>query len=226
MTSLANQISDAGYADRIISERMLARLVEGSPASRYGLVNRALKDGSLIRLRRGIYTLSPKWRRTPPHPYAIAQAIVPGSYVSLETALSHHGWIPEAVYQTASITPGRKSLDLVHELYGQFSFRPLAINAFEFLRGVDREVLDGQATLIASPLRALFDLIAYRKEEWRGIDVLTSSLRLDPERLEKVPKKEITHLKNVYKQKRVREFINAFEIGVTLPCRKKKAAKQ
>jgi len=226
MTSLASQISDAGYADRIISDRQLSRLVEGSSASRYGLVNRALKGGSLIRLKRGLYTLSPKWRRSPPHPYAIAQAILPGSYVTFETALSHHGWIPEAVYQTASVTPGRKSLDVEHDLYGRFSFRPLAINAFEFLRGVEREVVDGQATFVASPFRALFDLIAYRKEEWRGIDALISNLRLDAEHLEKVRRKDIARFKTVYKQKRVLEFIAAFENSMVDLTSKKATARK
>lgn len=226
MAGLVKQIADAGYADRILSERQLSRIVEGSAASRYGLVNRALKDGSLIRLKRGLYVLSPKWRRSSPHPFAIAQAILPGSFISLETALSHHGWVPEAVYQTASIAPGRKSLNVEHDLYGRFSFSPLAINNFEFLRSVEREVFDGQTTLVASPLRALFDLIAYRKEEWRGLDVLASSLRLDAEQLKKARRKDIAALKKVYKQKRVNEFIEAFADAMTNSSSRKRTAAQ
>lgn len=226
MTNLAAQIAKAGYADRILSERQLARIAEGSDASRYGLVNRALKGGSLIRLRRGLYALSPQWRRSNLHPFAIAQAIMPGSYVSLESALSHHGWIPEAVYQTASITPGLKSLDVDHELYGRFSFRPLTVNTFEFLRGVERKGFDGQATLVASPLRALFDLIAYRKDEWRGIEMLMSGLRLDAGQLEKVRRKDIAALKTVYKQKRANEFIEAFSAAMMNSSPRKRSAGQ
>lgn len=214
MTRLATQIADAGHADRILTERQLTRIVKGSDASRYGLVNRALKDGSLIRLKRSLYVLSPQWRSSNVHPFAVAQAIMPGSYVSLETALSHHGWIPEAVHQTANITPGRKSFSVDHDLYGRFTFHPLALNSFEFLRSVERIVLGKQTTLVASPLRALFDLIAYRKEEWRGLDELTDSLRLDAVQLGKVKQKDVAALKPIYKQKRVNECISAFAEAV------------
>src|SRR3546814_18363937 len=47
MSSLAQQITAAGLADHILSERQLGRLLGGGDARRYGFVNRALKDGSL-----------------------------------------------------------------------------------------------------------------------------------------------------------------------------------
>lgn len=93
MSSLVDQISAAGLADRFLNDRQLAELLGGSDARRYGLVNRALKDGSLIRLKRGCYVLARRYRRYPVHPFAVAQNLVPGSYISFETALSFHGWI-------------------------------------------------------------------------------------------------------------------------------------
>ena len=56
---------------------------------RYHLVHRAIKAGELLRLRRGSYLLAESFRDYPIHPFALAQAFVPGSYVSYETALAH-----------------------------------------------------------------------------------------------------------------------------------------
>src|SRR3546814_9646973 len=63
---------------------------------------------------------------------------MPGSYVSFESALAHHGWIPEAVFVTAGVTPGRKTLRFETTDFGTFSFHPLAIADYQFLAGVDR----------------------------------------------------------------------------------------
>lgn len=73
MSSLVDQISAAGLADRFLNHRQLAELLGGSGARRYGLVNRALKDGSLIRLKRGCYVLARRYRRDPVHPFAGAE---------------------------------------------------------------------------------------------------------------------------------------------------------
>ena len=109
MKSLTEKIIDSGQANRVLNDARLKRLLGASDASRYGLVNRALKVGELHRVKRGVYVLDNKYRDYPLHPFALAQMLEPGSYVSLETALAHHGWIPEAVYTTASISFGTKS---------------------------------------------------------------------------------------------------------------------
>ena len=70
----------------------------GSEDSRYGLVKRALASGEIIRIRRGLYCLAPKYQKKGINLYALAQLVYGPSYVSLESALSWHGWIPEAVH--------------------------------------------------------------------------------------------------------------------------------
>src|SRR3546814_18098502 len=97
MSALAHQLSTTGIANRVFSERQLGEFLGGSDARRYGVVNRALRDGSLIRLKRGAYVLGQRYRRNSIHPFAIAQGLVAGSYISFESALASHGWIPEAV---------------------------------------------------------------------------------------------------------------------------------
>jgi hypothetical protein len=64
-------MSATGLAGRIFNERQLAELLGGSDARRYGLVNRALRDGSLIRVKRGTYVLGEEQRSDPIHPFAL-----------------------------------------------------------------------------------------------------------------------------------------------------------
>ncbi len=216
MQSLTEKIIDSNQANRVLNDMQLRRMLGLSDASRYGLVNRALKAGELHRLKRGLYVLDSKYRDYPLHPFTLAQLLISGSYVSLETALAHHGWIPEAVYTTASITPGTKSKQYEHEEFGSFMFSPLAIEKGYFLELVLRQQVDEQAMLIAKPFRALMDLICYRKKEWQGIDWLVEGMRIDYEYLRTINSSEIRTLKLVYKQKRVKLFLDQLsrELGV------------
>jgi hypothetical protein len=208
--SLTEHLLEQGLADRVLSERQLDRAVGGPAARRYGLVNRALKAHELIRIRRGLYVLEPRYRTEAPHPFAIAQALAPGSYVSFETALAHHGWIPEATRVTANVVPGRKSSAYEHGTLGSFTFHPLALDPERFLELIEREQLAAQTALIAHPIRALMDLVCLRKLSWQGLRWLTQGMRIDLENLRSVTHEQIDILTGVYKQKRPRQFLSAF----------------
>ena len=215
MQTLTEQLIDRGFNNRVIVDSQLARLTTGTPQRRHSLVNRAMKAGELLRLRRGTYLLAEKYRDYTAHPFTLAQGYVPGSYVSFETALAHHGWIPEAVYTTASVTPGRKSYAYDHPQLGSFSFHPLATHAGYFLELVNREQINKQTMLVARPIRALMDLVCLRKAEWQGMKWLQESLRIDDEHLRKITSADIRTLKLVYKHKRVKDFLESLarELG-------------
>jgi hypothetical protein len=203
-------------ADRVISDAQLARLVEGTDQRRYHLANRAIKAGELIRLRRGLYVLDKQFRDSPSHPFSLAQKIEPGSYVSLESALAYHGWIPEAVYTTTSVLPGRKFKEYEHEQFGSFTFSPLAVNPGCFLDLVQRLQLDKQVFLLASPVRALMDLVSLKKIDWQGMSWIEDSMRIDSEVWLGVTSAELRELKEVYQHKRARHFIERLEIALGL----------
>ncbi len=207
MTPLARQIITEGRGDRVLTDRQLARLIGGSDQSRYGLVNRALKAGELLRVKRGLYVLANELRGAPVHPFVVAQQIMPGSYVTAETALAFHGWIPEAVRSALSATATGKSVTYGHERLGSFEFRRMTVRPGYFLEAVSREVLKGQVALVARPMRALMDLVYLRKLPWQGLGFLLEGLRIDEEYLMRTTSAEITPMREVYKGKREREFI-------------------
>jgi len=214
MTTLISLITRAGYTNRILNDRQLARIIGGSDDRRYGQVKRALKSGDLIRIKRGHYVLAESCRTHPVHPFALAQTLVVGSYVSMETALAFHGWIPEAVFTTVSVTPGRKSKDVQHETFGQFEFRPLALHTSGFLSGVERHILSLQPSIVASPLRALMDIVAYRKKDWAGISWIESGLRIERSSLLQLRRRDFQALVDVYKHKAASNFLVELEAAV------------
>lgn len=214
MNTLVSLVMGAGYANRILNDRQLVRILGGSDDRRYGQVKRALKSGDLIRVKRGYYALSESHRTNPVHPYALAQALVAGSYISMETALAFHGWIPEAVYTIVSVTPGRKSQQVDHEHFGRFEFNPLALHKSGFLSGVERQVLSGQPALIASPSRALMDIVAYRKQNWAGMSWVEKGLRIERSNLLKLSGADFETLETVYKHKTANKFLTDFKAAI------------
>lgn len=211
MDSIVTRLREAKYTNRIFDERQLGEVLGGSDARRYGLTNRALKRGELLRIKRGLYSLGPAYRSDIIHPFAAAQALVPSSYISYETALSYHGWIPEGVYTTSSVTPHSKSLHYDNSTLGDFTFHPLATCDYQFLVAVDRVKFGELTAFVASPLRALADLAAARKWQWQGINWLMSALRLDVEHLEALTTEDLPRLFPVYKHKAVQRFLEAFQ---------------
>ena len=78
-----------------------------SKGSRKLLAHRTVVAKEVTRLKPGLFVLGREYRRTEPHPYVIAAMLHSPSHVSMESALAHHGLIPETVQQVSSITAAR-----------------------------------------------------------------------------------------------------------------------
>jgi hypothetical protein len=214
MNTLATQIAGSSLADRIFHEAQIGELLGGSDARRYAMVHRAVKDGSLIRLKRATFMLGRRSRSDAVHPFAAAQALLPGSYISFETALAYHGWIPEAVVSTASVSQGRKTITQDTPVLGHFTFHPLALREYQFLTSVDREKFGKLTAFVAQPLRALMDLVALRKEQWSGLGWLITGMRIDEDRLLSLKRKNFSALRPVYKHKAANAFLHSLEDAI------------
>ncbi len=116
-------------------------------------LSRWVASGRLIQLRRGLYALAPPYAGTAPSVLALASRIRVPSYVSLQSALSYHGIIPESVPVVTSVTtnrPGRFETRL-----GGFLYRHLKRDLFWGYREVDVDA--GQKAFVATPEKALLD---------------------------------------------------------------------
>jgi hypothetical protein len=167
---LRTQISSDVFTDTEV-----AMILSGTPARRYALIKRALARGDLLQLRRGVYCFGSEYQRQAPNLFELAQKIYGPSYISLESALSFHGWIPEATYTTTSVC-SKRSKDFDTPL-GLFSFT--RIPGCNML-GVQR-LTDGPAVmLMADPSKALIDYIYVNKLGAHSLHEVASSLRIEP----------------------------------------------
>lgn len=117
-------------------------------------LSRWTADGVVVQLRRGVYALGDRFRRSEPHPFEVSNVLVPGSYVSLETVLADHGLIPEAVFVTTAVTTGRTGSRKTP--FGTFVYQHVKDSLFWGYRRLD--LGGGRHAYVATPEKALLDL--------------------------------------------------------------------
>ena len=188
----------------VFSVHDLAVLEPSSDNIRHALVKRAVADGDFIIIRRGLYVLSPVYRKLDINVYSVAQQVYGPSYISLETALSVHGWIPEGVRDIVSVT---SRLPKVFDTpVGLFSY--IRIPQKTLYAGVRRITNDaGMTWLIASPLKALADYVYCRRLDWTSVDPLIKSLRIEDNQLAELLQSDFDELDGNYASIRVRRFL-------------------
>ena len=192
----------------VFTQPEVAVAVEGSEFSRHGLVKRALARGEILNIRRGLYCLAPKYQKKTVSVYALAQRIYGPSYISLEAALSYHGWIPETVYTCTCASFGNAKE--FNTPLGIFSYQRIPQKTF--YAGVDRCVdPDGNVFFMASPAKALADYVYVHKPDWTCIDEAAASLRIEPEDLATAAPEQIVLLTENYSNKRVRRFLASWK---------------
>jgi hypothetical protein len=153
------------------------------PADVRRQLSRWVRGGRLLQLRRGLYALARPFRKVAPHPFLVANRLVRGSYVSLQSALAYHGLIPEHVPVTTSVTTGRPQLR--ENPLGSFEYHHVRK---ELLTGYRLERLgDGQEALVATPAKALADLVGLVP----GADARAYLSELRLQGLDKVDPKEL-----------------------------------
>ena len=114
------------------------------------------KNGYIIRLKRGLYVVNPEYTGKRLSNELIANHLYAPSYVSMSTALRYYGLIPEAVYVNQSMTV--KHSRSFQTPIGNYDYKCISREAFAV--GVRTEHVADYAFLIASPEKALCDLIA------------------------------------------------------------------
>lgn len=191
----------------------LARWVGGTSNRQFALLKRALKAGEVIRIHRGLYCLAPKYLRIKPDPLVFAQQIHGPSYISLETALSYHGWIPEAVYAITSASMDRSrefETPLGHFSYTRIPQKVLYTEVTRIEKQDGRSESGfhpGASFLIASPLKALADYVYAHRLDWASAGPVIESLRVGENSLASLDLETVEHLIDNYSSRRVLRFL-------------------
>jgi len=156
------------------SPQELSDIFAVSRTAAASFISSNLKSGLFIKLKANCYIL----KDSQPSFYFLANKLYQPSYISLETALSFYGIIPETVYTLTSLTtkPTREFMTQK----GVFSYQKIKKSVF---MGYLPLKIENNLVYFASPEKALADYLYF-------VDLKKTSLseRLD---LKKVNKKEL-----------------------------------
>ncbi|WOC53101.1 Transcriptional regulator, AbiEi antitoxin, Type IV TA system (plasmid) [Bergeyella porcorum] len=88
------------FSDHIISHQVLLSLLKGYKRPN-DKISEMMKQGELISLKKGYYIFN---QEISPERFSIANALYGPSYISMESAFSFYGMIPEQVFSISSAT--------------------------------------------------------------------------------------------------------------------------
>jgi len=181
------------YAEEPLPQQILMELLSEYKRP-HDKINELVKKGELTPVKRGLYIPGPNLRIAKPESFLIANHLWGPSYISLETALSFWGLIPERVYETISITI--KKARAYSSPAGRFTY--IHTSAPYYCFGIKSVPLtQKQVVMIASPEKALCDKIVmttgvFLRSTKQTLEFLIEDLRIDEEMLQKLNVKEIS----------------------------------
>ena len=167
-----------------------------------------LRQGVIIRVKKGLYVFGDKFRRYPYSKELLANLVYGPSYVSLDYALAYYGLIPERVEALTSVTPNRPRR--FSTPVGLFVYRRIPAGAYE--AGMARmEMEHDQAFLIATPEKALADkIVSVRGPRIASIgemsQFLEEDLRIDPGAIRSLSAERIDEFAGRYRSLRLRRL--------------------
>jgi hypothetical protein len=154
---------------------LLGSLFSGYKSPRNKIANLEI-EGKLIRLKRGLYVVSPDLSGKLLSTELIANHMYGPSYISMESALRYYGLIPESVHIIRSMTTKRSRV--FENSISRFDYITCSEEYYPI--GINQKIGDDYSFLIASSEKALCDLIAYTPEvRPRFINALLSYLEED-----------------------------------------------
>lgn len=143
-----------------------------------------LKNGHIVRIKKGLYVWGDAWRKRPVQKEILANLIYGPSIVSSDWALSEYGIIPEHVTIVTSTGPKPpKDFETPLGLF-RYTHVPLQYHA----HGMERKDVYGTGYLMASPERSLSDRLLempglYRPTLHELETLLLEELRIDDDSL-------------------------------------------
>ncbi|CAM3972821.1 type IV toxin-antitoxin system AbiEi family antitoxin domain-containing protein [Arcobacter cloacae] len=156
----------------IFSHEMIYSLLEKSISNVNEKISNLVKNGELVRLKKGFYTFSKLYQTKPINLISVANTLYSPSYVSFDYALSYYEMIPERVSEVTSATS--KNEKLFDTPIGRFSYKKVSLQAYSL--GIDwiYDDIEG-GRFIATAEKALCDKIKYD----RGIGTLTQTSMIE-----------------------------------------------
>lgn len=180
------------HADQPLPHQLLMSWLKGYKRPNDKIL-RLKEQGVLEPLKKGLYIAGPSISETKPDFFLVANHLLGPSYVSVETALSFYGLIPERVYETASMTT--KASRSFKTTLGAFTYTRLPLPYYSF--GLDMlRLSSNKYAIVASPEKALCDKIVTTsglvlRSVRNAYDCLVDDMRIDESALKDLNTKAI-----------------------------------
>jgi len=177
--NFSNIVKD--YADVPLNRHLMLKILKGyrRPNDK---ISELIQSGELIALKKGMYIPGKMTELLSPEPFLIANHLWGPSYISLESALSYWGMIPERVVEITSVTI--KTSKKYRTPLGRFTYRHIASPYYAF--GIQSIALSrNQVAMVASPEKAICDKIistsgVVLRSSAQVNSFLIEDLRIDP----------------------------------------------
>jgi predicted transcriptional regulator of viral defense system len=159
--------------------------LEDSTVNTY--ISRFLKHKEIIQLKRGLYISADffeKNRADISYSFYLANIVRTPSYVSSWAALQYYNLVTEATYPITSVTP--RVTRAYRTKAGNFAYQSINKNLFS-----DFSLYKGKFDFyIASPSKALFDLLYFKTRQFRGVRMedikgMIENLRIDIDEMDR-----------------------------------------
>lgn len=136
-------------------------------------ISELTKKGWLVRLKRELYTIATmeSLGTATLSSFVIAQRLIPKSYISFESALQYHSMFDQLLQTTRSITTEKHQSRTIQGMYYHFTS-----TQEKYYFGYTQEVVDNKYVSIATPEKALLDLLQYNRT-FRTIDMVNEKLQ-------------------------------------------------
>lgn len=143
------------YSEQPITKQILLDLLKDYKRP-FDKIHELVKQGTLLQVKRSIFIPGPRLKIALPEPFLLANHLLGPSYVSLDSALSYWGLIPERVFEISSVTTNPSKI--YKTAIGRFSYTHMELPYYSF--GIKQVALTKKQTvLMASPEKALCDKI-------------------------------------------------------------------
>lgn len=175
-------------------------------ANPHDFIARLVKKGELIRLKNGFFVIAEKIEKAPVPYEQIANLLYGPSYLSFEWALSYYGMIPEGVYVVTSAS-ATKTKEFKTPL-GTFDYFYLSQSRYSI--GIDQKENNSGSFLIATPEKALADLVQFKSKGLEGRDLLIDLVegrRIDESVLKELNRKHLLEIAESYHSQTVMKLI-------------------
>lgn len=170
-------------------------------------ISRLVKAGELIRLKNGFFLIQEKIEGVPVPYEQIGNLLYGPSYISFEWALSFYQMIPEGVYVVTSASATKSKV--FNTAVGMFDYAYL--NHHRYAIGIDQKENSAGRFLIATPEKALADLVHLKSKKLEGQDLLVDLIearRIEEAHLKDLDKKHMREIADNYRSKAVMNLLH------------------